>query len=57
MVQPIQQRAFSLPGIHSKISQWLKAFSSLTVARQRGISTRFPVFAQRQRRAFRNEML
>ena len=29
------------------------AVSSLTVARQRGILTRFPVFAERQRRAFR----
>jgi hypothetical protein len=29
------------------------AVSSLTVARQRGIFTRFPVFAERQRRAFR----
>jgi hypothetical protein len=27
--------------------------SSLTVARQRGILTRFPVFAERQRRAYR----
>jgi hypothetical protein len=27
--------------------------SSLTVARQRGIFTRFPVFAERQRRAYR----
>src|SRR5579863_8542005 len=33
--------------------QWPKAMSSLTVARQRGIHTRFPVFAERQRRAFR----
>ena len=30
-----------------------RAISSLTVARQRGIYTRFPVFAERQRRAFR----
>ena len=29
------------------------AVSSLTVARQRGICTRFPVFAERRRRAFR----
>jgi hypothetical protein len=29
------------------------AVSSLTVARQRGILTRFPVFTERQRRAFR----
>jgi hypothetical protein len=28
------------------------AVSSLTVARQRGILTRFPVFTERQRRAF-----
>jgi hypothetical protein len=32
--------------------QWPRAMSSLTVARQRGICTRFPVFAQRRRRAF-----
>src|SRR5579864_3833687 len=41
--------AVGLPGI----SQWPRAISSLTVARQRGICTRFPVFAERQRRAFR----
>ena len=35
------------------VSQWPRAMSSLTVARQRGICTRFPVFAERQRRAFR----
>src|SRR5271169_33578 len=34
-------------------SQWPEAVSSLTVARQRGIHTRFPFFAERQRRAFR----
>ena len=33
--------------------QWPRAVSSLTVARQRGILTRFPVFTERQRRAFR----
>jgi hypothetical protein len=32
------------------------AVSSLTVARQRGIFTRFPVFAERQRRAFRTNI-
>jgi hypothetical protein len=35
-------------------SQWPRPVSSLTVARQRGICTRFPVFAQRQKRAFRS---
>src|SRR3954462_11219330 len=33
-------------------SQWPRAMSSLTVARQRGICTRFPVFAERRKRAF-----
>ena len=33
--------------------QWPIAVSSLTVARQRGILTRFPVFTERQRRASR----
>ena len=37
-------------------SQWPRAFSSLTVARQRGILTRFPVFTKRQRRAFRKNL-
>src|SRR5208282_3012065 len=34
-------------------SQWTAAVSSLTVARQRGNCTRFPVFATGQRRANR----
>jgi hypothetical protein len=37
----------------SRESQWPRAVSSLTVARQRGICTRFPVFVQRRRRALR----
>ena|ERR1700758_5539941 len=32
--------------------QWPRAISSLTVARQRGTYTRFPVFAEQRRRAF-----
>jgi len=32
--------------------QWPRAISSLTVARQRGTCTRFPVFAEQRRRAF-----
>jgi len=46
--------SFSVKIVLSKDrSQWPAAVSSLTVARQRGTHTRFPVFAERQRRAFR----
>jgi hypothetical protein len=41
---------FPLPTFPESL-QWPEAMSSLTVARQRGIHTRFPVFAERQRRA------
>jgi hypothetical protein len=44
--------AVGLPGIAP--SGQLQ-FSSLTVARQREIFTRFPVFAERQRRAYRKK--
>jgi len=35
--------------------QWPRVIFSLTVARQRGTCTRFPVFAERQRRAFQTK--
>jgi hypothetical protein len=59
----IQQSAFSQLQEHPtsgfcrrpsrNCSRWTAAIFSLTVARQRGNCTRFPVFAKRQRRANR----
>ena len=48
----IRVRRAAFPGF----SQWPMAISSLTVARQRGICTRFPVFAERRKRAFRTTL-
>jgi len=41
------------PAAFPEFSSGLRQMSSLTVARQRGIFTRFPVFAERRKRAFR----